>query len=321
MGEPEQVALSVIVPFYNCSPWVAETLRSLARAARPGIEFVLVEDGSSDDTLALLRAGLGSVDGARLVVQPANRGASAARNTGLDAAHGRYIAFLDGDDFVLPDYYEQLLSEIQRLDVDFLRTDHIQVYGRRREVHRIPFGPRGVPADPRTGILPTDTLTSIDVPNIWCGIYDRTALGDALRFDEDLITCNDRPQMWRVYLAARRFAVLGLTGHFYRREVAGSLTATAGERNLHFIEAYERILGVVGADRDSYRFLPKAHQSYLAVACHHLRRREYPAELRGRLAQLLRASFRTHWHDGLATAFGRLDPARRELLHSRGALP
>lgn len=313
--------LSVIVPFYNCARWVPDTLRSLRRAARPGIEFLLIEDASSDDTLALLRAGVDEVPGASLLALPENRGASAARNVGLDVAAGRYVAFLDGDDFVLPDYYEQLLDEIHRLDVDFVRTDHVRVYGRRREVHRIPFGPRGVPADPRAGILPADGMTSIDVPNIWCGIYDRRALGDALRFDETLLTCNDRPQMWQVYLAARRFAVVGLTGMFYRREVAHSLTATATERNLHFIDAYERILDLVAADRDAWRFLPKAYRSFLAVACYHLRRREYGPELRRLSVERLRESFSAHWDEGLDQAVARLEPGRRELLHSRGVCP
>ncbi|MDQ7991045.1 MAG: glycosyltransferase family 2 protein [Propionicimonas sp.] len=317
MDEQEPVALTVIVPFYDCEPWAAETLRSLRRAARPGIEFVLVEDGSRDGTLGVLEAGVADVPGARLVVHPANRGASAARNTGLDHARGRYVAFLDGDDFVLPDYYEDLLGWIRRLEVDFVRTDHVQVFGRRREVHRIPFGPRGVRADPRTGILPTRTMTSIDIPNVWCGIYDRLALGDALRFDEELTTCNDRPQMWRVYLAAGSFAVLGLTGVFYRREVAGSLTATIAERNLRFVDAYELILAGVAADRDAFRFLPKAHQSYLAVACHHLRR-GYPAGVRDELVRSLRVSFGPWWHEGLGAAAARLDPARRELLHANG---
>jgi glycosyltransferase involved in cell wall biosynthesis len=312
----EPVALTVIVPFYNCEPWAAATLRSLRRAARPGIEFVLVEDGSQDATLRLLEAGAADVPGARLLVHPRNRGASAARNTGLDAARGRFVAFLDGDDFVLPDYYEDLLGWIRRLGVDFVRTDHVQVFGRRREVHRIPFGPRGVPADPRTGILPTRTVTSIDVPNVWCGIYDRHALGDALRFDEDLTTCNDRPQMWRVYLAARSFAVLGLTGVFYRREVAGSLTATTDERNLRFIDAYQLILRQVAADREAARFLPKAHQSFLAVSCHHLRR-NYPPGLRRELVRRLRDAFEPWWDEGLRTAADRLDPPRRDLLRRR----
>lgn len=313
--------LSVIVPFYNCARWVPETMRSLRRAARPGIEFILIEDGSTDGTLELLQAEAESLPGANLIVLASNRGASAARNLGLDIAQGRYVAFLDGDDFVLPDYYEQLLEEIHRLEVDFVRTDHVRVYGRRREVHRIPFGPRGVPADPRTGILPADGMTSIDVPNIWCGIYDKDALGDALRFDEKLLTCNDRPQMWQVYLAADRFAVIGLTGMFYRREVAQSLTATATERNLHFIDAYERILGTVAADRDAWRFLPKAYRSYLAVACYHLRRREYSPELRQLSVERLRASFAAHWHEGLDQAVARLEPGRRELLHARGVCP
>jgi len=313
----EPVALTVIVPFYNCEPWVTATLRSLGRAARPGIEFLLVEDASRDATLPLLEAGVGQVPGARLIVHPVNRGAAASRNTGLDAAHGRFIAFLDGDDFVLPDYYEDLLGWIRRLEVDFVRTDHIQVFGRRREVHRIPFGPRGVPADPRTGILPTRTMTSIDVPNVWCGIYDRHALGDALRFDEELTTCNDRPQMWRVYLAAGSFAVLGLTGVFYRREVPGSLTATTDERNLRFIDAYGLILDQVAADREAARFLPKAHQSFLAVSCHHLRR-SYPPRVRRELVRRLRDAFEPWWDDGLQAAATRLDPPRRELLHARG---
>jgi glycosyltransferase involved in cell wall biosynthesis len=89
-----QTLVTVIIPAYNCASTVAETLESVLAQDHAATEVVVVNDGSKDDTLQVLsRFG----ERIRVIDQP-NAGPPAARNTGLRAARGEYIAFLDADD-------------------------------------------------------------------------------------------------------------------------------------------------------------------------------------------------------------------------------
>ena len=120
------VNLSVIVPFYNVQSYAPDTLRGLRANARPGVEFVLVDDCSTDGTPELLRRAAEELPAAVHVRHEENGGLATARNTGLAAARGEYLTFLDGDDWVAPGYYADLLRHARRLGCDFLRTDHVQ---------------------------------------------------------------------------------------------------------------------------------------------------------------------------------------------------
>ncbi|MDO6459089.1 glycosyltransferase [Granulosicoccaceae sp. 1_MG-2023] len=90
--------VSVILPTHNRAHTLARALDSVLAQTRPADEIIVVDDGSDDDTAAVLAA----YDGIQLIRQP-NRGVSAARNTGIRAAAGDWIALLDSDDAWLPD--------------------------------------------------------------------------------------------------------------------------------------------------------------------------------------------------------------------------
>lgn len=286
--------LSVVVPCYNVEAYAAQTLRSLARSAADGVEFVLVDDASTDTTGDILQSRVNGLPGGRLIVCPANGGLAAARNVGINASASDYITFLDGDDFVAAGYYPTLLRTIERLGCDMVRTDHVQVRGRERSVHRISHGPRRHVSSPRQAILPVDKITSVDAPYAWAGIYHRR-LADAglLHFSEDLRTCEDRPWNWRLHLRARSFAVVGLLGVHYRRNVATSLTQIADERQFDFIRAFDQIVDLVQRDPDNDALLPKAIRSYCAIMLHHLGLRErYQPRLATELTRLCHDALR-----------------------------
>lgn len=273
--------LSVIVPCFNVAVFLPQTLHSLRRNAAPGIEFLLVDDASSDATAQVLAAQAREVSGARVITSADNLGLSGARNLGLAEAAGDYLTFVDGDDFLSPGYLADLLATIRRLGCDLVRTDHVQVRGRRRTVHRVNHGPRNTVLRPRDAILPVDRPTSVDAPNAWSGVYSRRLLDEGLLwFDPTLRTCEDRPWNWRLHLRAESFAVVGLCGLFYRRDVANSLTQLLDERQFDFLAAHDRIVEFVRADPEADRYLPKAIRSYCAMICHHLGRAgRYPPEL------------------------------------------
>ena len=86
------IKLSVIVPFFNVDRYAPENLASLAQNASPDIEFMLVDDGSTDATSSILADGAERLRGSQLLRLGHNAGLSAARNAGLSAARGRYLS-------------------------------------------------------------------------------------------------------------------------------------------------------------------------------------------------------------------------------------
>ncbi len=263
--------LSVVVPFYNVQTYAPDALKSLELNARDDFEFLLVDDCSTDGTPELLERAARELPGAVLFRHERNGGLATARNTGLDAARGEYVAFLDGDDWLAPGHLARTLAAIQALSCDFVRNDHVQVTGRTRSVQRVPYGPQLVVGDPRAGILPTSRATSVDYPYAWAGMYHRRLLDRGLlHFTDGLRTAEDRPWIWRLHRGAGSFAAVGLPGIFYRRGVATSLTQIKDERQLDFIKAFDQVLADTTEDRESDLLLPKAVRTYCAIIAHHI---------------------------------------------------
>ncbi|MGP3952370.1 glycosyltransferase family 2 protein [Streptomyces sp. 7N604] len=265
------VKLSVIVPFYNVQTYAPDTLRSLRANARQDFEFILVDDCSADETPEILDRAARDLPGAVVVRHEKNGGLATARNTGLDAARGEHLTFLDGDDWLRPGYYEELLTAIEDLGCDFLRTDHVQCTARARSITRVPHGRRGVVMNPRDAILPADRSTSVDYAYAWAGIYHRRLLDDGLlHFRHGLRTAEDRPWIWRLHREAKSFAVVGLLGVYYRRGVASSLTQIGDVRQLDFIRAFDQVIDETAKDPEAASLLLKAVRTYCAIISHHL---------------------------------------------------
>ncbi|KAB8182691.1 glycosyltransferase [Nonomuraea phyllanthi] len=272
------ITLSVVVPVRDGERFIADALTSLCRNARHDFEFIVVDDGSVDATGAIAEDFAPDLPGLAVLRNPAPLGLADARNAGLSAASGRYVTFMDGDDWLAPGYLARLVEAIDGLGCDFVRADHVQAEGRKRVVHRAPSARRGTVHDPREAILPAGVRTMVDYPYAWAGIY-RRSLGDLLRFPGSLHTAEDRPWIWRLHREAATFAVVSLAGVFYRRLVAGSLTQVGDERQLHFFDAF----GLVFKDLEP-EFLPKAVRNFCALLGHHL-------EIAGRFTPELRARF------------------------------
>ena len=307
----------MIVPVRDAEPYIGDALASLARNARRDFEFVVVDDGSADATPEIIedfREGGGAgpaLPGLTVLRNDAPVGLADARNLGLSLASGRYVTFLDGDDWLAPGYLAELVAAIDGLGCDFVRVDHVQVEGRRRTVHRAPQPRRGAVHDPRDGILPAGARTMVDYPYAWAGIY-RRELGDLLRFPGHLHTAEDRPWIWRLHLRAASYAVVSLAGVFYRRQVPGSLTAIGDERQLHFFDAFHIVLDDLA---DEPRFLPKAARSLCALLAHHLELAgRFPPELRARFAAEAARVLGRLPEDLLARTLGELEPERERAL-------
>jgi len=116
------MTVSIVIPAYNCAPYLAATLQSVTQQTERDLDIVVVDDGSTDATLAIAR-GIAATDLRIHVYTQANKGtAAAARNHGLRMARGEFIAFLDSDDLYHPEKIAHELAAFARcpeLDVVF----------------------------------------------------------------------------------------------------------------------------------------------------------------------------------------------------------
>jgi glycosyltransferase involved in cell wall biosynthesis len=99
-------AVSVVIPHYNKGPYIARALNSVLTQTFPDFEVIVVDDGSTDDGAEIIR---GFDDPRIRLIQQENRGVSAARNRGIEAARAELVAFLDADDEWLPKFLETIL--------------------------------------------------------------------------------------------------------------------------------------------------------------------------------------------------------------------
>ncbi len=118
--------VSIIVPVYNAEKFILETIASVAAQTYPHWELLLVEDGSSDGTVAAIEeyVRLKKEKRVRLIRQPSNMGAARARNRGLREAQGRYIAYLDADDLWAPRKLELQLGFMEEQGAAFSFTGY-----------------------------------------------------------------------------------------------------------------------------------------------------------------------------------------------------
>jgi glycosyltransferase involved in cell wall biosynthesis len=118
---PEKPKISVIIPCYNNAALIAETLQTVFAQTFRDFEVVLVNDGSPDTFE--LEKNLEPFFEKLVYVKQENRGASAARNTGIYYSRGKYVAFLDGDDLWLSDYLEAQMKFIAETDFQMVYCD------------------------------------------------------------------------------------------------------------------------------------------------------------------------------------------------------
>ncbi len=114
--------VSIIVPVYNTGEYLRKCFKSLQKQTLSDIEFIIVDDGSSDNSGAICDE-FAKTDSRFRVIHKKNEGVSVARNVGIEAAQGEYIGFVDSDDWIDEDMYLQLYSAALDNDAEFVICD------------------------------------------------------------------------------------------------------------------------------------------------------------------------------------------------------
>ena len=112
-----ETAISVIVPIYRVEKFLPQCIESVLNQTFTDFELILVDDGSPDRCPEICDE-TAKRDARVRVIHQANAGLSAARNAGIEVAHGEWLGFVDSDDYIAPQFYEKLYQTAQRTDAD-----------------------------------------------------------------------------------------------------------------------------------------------------------------------------------------------------------
>ena len=120
----EQTGLiSVIVTVYNIREYLPKAVDSILSSTYQNLEVLLIDDGSTDSTAEILCRYSTKIKNFRIITQ-CNKGFSGARNTGIREARGKYLIFIDSDDYVTSDYIDFLLKKAFSKDADIVATGY-----------------------------------------------------------------------------------------------------------------------------------------------------------------------------------------------------
>lgn len=129
-------AVSVVIPVYNSEKYVEKCICSVMEQTLSELEIIIINDGSTDESGRILRE-LTQKDSRIVLLEQANQGVAAARNQGVEKATGKYITFVDGDDYLQEDYIELMynLAEKETLDMVICGLTYVDEGG--KELNRV----------------------------------------------------------------------------------------------------------------------------------------------------------------------------------------
>ena len=222
------IKVSVIIPVYNVENYLRQCLDSVVNQTLREIEIICVNDSSTDNSLNILNHYAEKDPRIKVVTQP-NGGAGAARNRGLSLAAGKYLSFLDSDDFFEPDMLELAYNKAVCDKADFVVFQSDQYYTDRKEFVSVPWTLREKEIPPYTPFnhrQMTDNIFKVFVGWAWDKLYDREFVEkNHLRFQEQR-TSNDMLFVFSGVAVAKRISVVKKILAHQRRDAKDSLSKT-----------------------------------------------------------------------------------------------
>lgn len=232
--------VSIVVPVYNVSAYLNQCIESLVNQTEQNLEFIFVNDGSTDGSKKIVEAYVAKDSRIKLLNQR-NSGVSAARNAGLQLASGDYIGFVDADDSVSSDMYQKLSEVAVQHNLDIVISDFFSEQGKAVARIAYPFKKEELLDDDyiKQTILPffvrNNALNSV------CNkIFRRALIAESqILFPTDRALGEDAIFNMRAFNSARRVWYRDYGGYHYR-EVSGSATRSIAKHDYFqkVLEAY-----------------------------------------------------------------------------------
>lgn len=202
--------ISVIVPVYNSEKYLSKTLDCIVAQTLKNIEIICVNDGSTDSSLEILQR-YSEQDKRIKIINKENGGLSSARNKGIDTAVGQYIGFVDSDDIIPENYYQQLYENAINCNADIVQCRILMLYQENGKIEKWTLNNDILQFDSRNSNLNKLLLTYAS--GCWNKIY-RKNLFENIRFING-IYWEDNPFNLEISLKANKIISIPDTYYYY----------------------------------------------------------------------------------------------------------
>ena len=273
--------VSVIVPVYNVALYIERCAHSLFEQTLEDMEFIFVDDCSSDESIAIIEKVIQDypdrINQVRIESHEVNKGVPYARNTGLNIAEGEYIAYCDADDWVRHDMYELLYNKAKCTDADVCYCDFYKATADEMTLtESVSFW-----GDKETFL---QRYIAFGLTVVWNMLVKKSLyVRKALKFSEDFVYCEDFWLSVRIFYFAKKISKVNIPLYFYNQRNTSSLLHNLNERvmrdmlfcyeetilffkNEGVLDLYQKELcwRILGCKQDLV-LNPKTHKEFLRV--------------------------------------------------------
>lgn len=237
----QDVLLSVIVPVYNVEEYLPRCVDSILAQTYENLEIILVDDGTKDNSDKICDA-YAEKDSRIKVIHKENGGLSSARNAGIDIAKGDYLAFVDSDDWIEPDMYEQMLALAEQHGVKLVCAGRYDVDSEngQKTIGLCPPKEECISGQEMVRrIFLWDNMDSAAVDKL----YHRS-LFRGIRYPLGKV-CEDVPTTYRIVLNAGQVAMCPKPMYNYYHRPGSITTASVSDKTFHFEEHTGKIYSYI----------------------------------------------------------------------------
>ncbi len=240
--------LSVIIPAYNCAATIGDTLESLMAQTMADLEIIIINDGSTDNTLEVLERYVRGDEHIR-VISVENSGPASARNLGIREAEGDYLYFMDSDDLILPDMLRDMIQLAEKHDLDCVACGYTMENVSGSHTHSKVFGYEDfvaeTPEEYRARLM--DMIKAHLMYVVWNKIFRTSLIKENGILFGDFFSGEDRLFNTQTFPFIRRFGFLNKP--YYRYFLRGQKTLA----NRYLDNRFESALACHTALIDAYR--------------------------------------------------------------------
>lgn len=225
------VILSVVSPVYNGAKYLEPFLRSVLQQSFPHFELIMVDDGSTDSSIEIIKTYQKKDSRIHLIGQN-HKGAGSARNFGLSRAKGQYIIFLDCDDWFSEDFFKTMIDRIEADQSDIAICEFF-IYNQQTGE----MGKSAIPETRNQKIERTNLVFDIFAPNPWTKLYRISFLKKKELLFQEIPSCNDWSFAYTSLACAEKISVIRKPLVYYRTKTTTSISSYRYKRTKDIVWA------------------------------------------------------------------------------------
>ncbi len=233
--------ISIIIPVYNVEKYLRKCLDSIINQTYKKLEIILIDDGSTDNSGKICEE-YAKKDDRIIVIHKENAGVSSARNRGIELANGKYIGFIDSDDWIEENMYETLYQNLLQFDVDISMCNYSIIRNHKKTFHK---------HDLEDGILIDNKKEFFELLRLnyykgflWNKLFKSEIIKE-MRMREPIYVCEDLLFIAEVATKCKNFYFDNQCLYNYLIRENSAITGKVNHKKVSVLEAYKNIILIV----------------------------------------------------------------------------